>query len=981
MSRFPLKLLPGRRPARALLLLLLTALLLGGTVTAGRAAPPRRKNLLSLRLRSNIKKGKGRVVMRLNQGGFYESEEDFKQQRLLIRLYDFHNYGARPVKLVDDPLFKSIDITQKEQYLEIAIYLKPRSYQYEVSLFEKPAMCVVDIKANEPLVRKPPVPAQVPPGKAAPSSGKSRKPEKTQPSESKRPLAAVDAKARPEKRELAAGEPEKPVAQTAASKKTAAGPEVVPVEKQPPAAPAPVPVAEKTPAQVPAPESDKLPAAVKTPPTAGNPLAESQPLPALPEAGSTPAGAQKNPTPSGEETPAPVSEAAAPASVPSAPGRPETDGAGETAPPGRELFDQGLKAYQEEDFAAAEKFFSRLVETYPKSPLAIPASFRRLDAKAQAALAENRDRRQVVKVIEAFLKQVRAHADHPEAAWAYLQVARLYERIEFYYEAAGVYRALLKRFPESRFARAASFALARLSFSLRRYQDAYDEFTRLLKKYPGGGFAAYAHFYRANSLYHLGKVREALAEYRVAIESDPDFLKRDSLSLYLLGSTYHRLKRYREAREYFLMMRNLFPDNRYTSQALAKIGEILVLEKKYAKAMLMFTVVVKEFPGSEGDIVSRLKMAILGEKAAIRRKLEAINPHYATFLDSEAAYRYLIEHYPDSPYTDIARLNLGRLYRRRKQFARARPVLEEMLTRRLKPGLRDAAFQTLRETIYAEVKADFQKRDYRGIVALQNRYQDDFLSRPGGIYPFLWIGQALAAEGLPQGALKVFRALRKFKPRGEERCKIDYGIVRSLLETGDYEAAGKFLAGISWDSLPSLWRQRLLLCRVRILEHKGQAREALALLNEIKDGAVVLDAGERTRIYALAAELYARIGADEDSLAALERAVSQAFRSPQEVDSHQRYLLGLRLARRLFQGKRYSQAGEWFARIQLLAPAADIPELFFWQLSCAVARQRPEEIRTLYQRLVEDFPASPWTASARTLVKDYQWQQESRTLK
>ena len=980
MNRFRSYLFAGHRPFRALSLLLLTVLLLGGLVADSRAAPPRRKNLLSLRLRSNAKKGKGRVVMRLNQGGFYESEEDFKQQRLLIRLYDFHNYGARPVKLVDDPLFKSIDITQKEQYLEIAIYLKPRSYQYEVSLFEKPAMCVVDIKANEPLVKKPPVPAPVPPGKA-PSSEKPQKPEKTQPSEQKHPVAAVGTKDQPEKREAAAGKPEKPVAQTAASKKTTAGPEAVPVEKQPPAAPAPVPVAEKTPAQVPAPESDKLPAAVKTPPAAGNPLAESQPLPAVPDVGSTPAGAQKNPTPSGAETPAPVSEVAAPASAPTAPSRPETKGAVETAPPGQELFDQGLKAYQEEDFAAAEEFFSRLVETYPKSPLAIPASFRRLDAKAQAALAEARDRRQVVKVIEEFLKQVRAHADHPEAAWAYLQVARLYERIEFFYEAAGVYRALLKRFPESSFAPAANFALARLSFSLRRYQDAYDEFTRLLKKYPRGGFVAYAHFYRANSLYHLGKVRQALSEYRTALESDPDFLKHDPLSLYLLGSTYHRLKRYREAQEYFLMMRNLFPDNKYTSQALAKIGEILVLEKKYDQAMLMFTVVVKEFPGSEGDIVSRLKMAILGEKDAIRRKLEKINPRYADFLDSEAAYRYLIEHYPDSPYTDIARLNLGRLYRRRQQFAKARPVLEEMLTRRLKPGLRDAAFQALRETIYAEIEADFQKRDYRGIVALQDRYRDDFLSRPGAIYPFLWIGQALAAEGLPEGALKVFQALRKFKPRGEDRFKIDYGIVHNLLETGDYEAAEKFLAGIRMDSLPALWRQRLLLCRVRILEHQGQAREALALLNEIKDGAVVLDAGERTRIYALVAELYDRIGADADSLAALEQAVSQAFSSPDEVDSHQRYLLGLRLARRLFQEKRYAEAGEWFARLQLLAPAGDSPELFFWQLSCAVARQQTEEIRTLYQRLVEDFPASPWTASARTLVKDYRWQQESRTLK
>ncbi len=912
-----------------------------------------RKNLLKIQLKSDKKGAKSRVVMRLNQGGYYETEEDHENRKLIIKLFEFHNFGAQPIKVLDDPFVKGVNVSKREQYLEIAIYLRIDSYSFKVSLFESPAMCVVDIKVNEPVVRSDPPAKKLAVADPAPVAADSEVKETPVPevkteSESKN-------EAEPGSTEITS-EPTSTLLPTVSSIKEEPRQALLsePASKLP-----------ESPAQV---ESESV-------------RSESEEIdePALAVSLEKP---EIEPLPSTDEAEVDQAKELPPA-LPAENLDAESGVAdAEIEPlPGQELFDQGLKAYQEADYVAAEGFFGRMIDSFPDSSLAIPAQFRRYDARAQAVLADGGNRDRLAGVIDEFLLAVRAHEDHPEAPWAFLQVARLYEKMEFFYEAAGVYKALLKRYPESRFAPAANFALARLNFSLKRYQNAYDDFSDLLKRQPEGGFSVYAHYYRANALTSLGKARQALNEYRVGLEKDPDFLQRDPLSLYLLGSAYHQLQRYLEAKEYFLMMRNLFPENENTPQALAKIGEILVLEKKPADAMLMFTTVVKEFPGSEGDIVSRLKMAILGEKPKARQKLEQLNENYTPFLNSEAAYRYLIEHHPESPFTDIARLDLGKLYFSQGQYEKARRVLALMLARRLEPGLRDVAFKTMKKTIFAEIKKLYKEENYEAIVALQQEYGDDFLSRPGAVYPFLWVGEALHKEGFKTGALKVYREVAKLKPVFGQKLIINWGIGDLLLGLEKYDEAESFLATLALKDLPTVWRVRMLLLKVRLLQHRGLVVEALELLNKIKQEIAESEIKERVDMAVLEADLLLLLEDKTQALEVLRRAVTLAFMHPQEVEIDQRLLLGYRLARMLYAEKKYDAAGAWFAKLSLMAPAPEIAELLYWQLRCQIGLFQEDKIDVILLRLQQDYKESSWTASAQTAVKGFKWQQERRSLK
>jgi len=957
--------------SRAVWFFLLVVVLFSMVVAdAALAVERNRKNLLKIQLRSDKKKHSSRVVMRLNQGGYYETEEDHENRKLIIKLFEFNNFGAQPVKVLDDPLVKGVNVSKKEQYLEIAIYLRIDSYTLKVSLFESPPMCVVDIKATESVAKisslpKKPV-AVVSPGIS--------EPEVEGQSESD-PESKSTIKNELPDRVGSEGEPGK--TETTPESVSVLPPTVVPVQEKP----QPLPLLKSASDSRSEPAEPSLQVDPESKPETPIPEAIAE-LPAAEAAGSSasePVAAPKEAQPVVDR----AEEAALLLPTESSVSEAESESVATIIepPPGQELFDQGLKAYQEEDYVAAEEFFSQLVDSFPDTLLNIPAQFRRFDARAQAAIASGGNRDRLAQVIDEFLSAVRLHEDHQEAPWAYLQVARLYEKMEFFYEAAGVYKALLKRYPESSFAAAANFALARLNFSLKRYQNAYDDFSNLLKRQPEGGFSVYAHYYRANALTYLGDARQALDEYRVGLEKDPDFLQRDPLSLYLLGSAYHRLLRYPEAKEYFLTMRNLFPENENTPQALAKIGEILVLEKKLPEAMLMFSTVVKEYPGSEGDIVSRLKMAILGEDPKVRQKLVPINQAYADLLASEVAYSYLIDRHPESPFTDIVRLNLGQLYFRQNQYEKARQVLGHMLTRRLEPGLREVTFTTLRKTIFAEIEELYKKGEYGSIVALQHEYSDDFLSRPGAVYPFLWVGEALHKEGLENGALEVFREVTKLKPTPEQKLIINWGIGDLLLGLERFDEAESFIGALNLKKMPPKWRARMLLLKVRLLQHRGLVREALELLDNVKEEIPEAAIAERVEMAVLEADLLILSDAQGEALEALRRAVTLSFMYPQKVKVDQRLLLGYRLGRMLYEEKNYAAAAAWFAKLTLLAPVTEVAELLYWQLRCQIGLSKGDSIDEFLLRLQKEYPESSWTASAATAVKDFRWQQESRSLK
>jgi len=863
------------------------------------------------------------VVLQLSSAGFYEVDNKPDDAILSIKLFDFSR-GKIPLRqLVDERLIKGIQISQEEQYLQVQLSLNTSQYQYRAHLFKSPPMLVIDIKSR-----------QVTSEEESVSINETKKPDEQAKIQEPEP----DVAEIPEEKSLTAPE-------TGATSK----PETAGMESIKPAETDIVPPSTINLTEPEAPMSEKpIFSESRSLSPAENELLTDKPIAEKPESG-----------PSEEKI---VSTSATEIK----------------ADPGRELYEQGLQHYLKGELEKAMETFIRLVTLFPHSSLVPKALFRYNDALARQENSGNS--RNLHHLIDNYLQVVRKYSRDSDAPWALLQVGRAYESMDFDYEAEGVYQALAHQYPQSRFAAAAWYETARINYSLKRYRKALRAYEQLVEEYPERGFSIEAEFYQAHCLYHLGDFTKALSRYQSALKRTPEYLQADPQTIYLLGSCYLSLKKYQQARDYLLLMRNLFPENDFTNLALAKVGDSLLTQGKFAEGVAFLAMVIKEYPETDGEIIARLAMARLGvENPGLAGRPE-LRP-YAEFLDSQQAYGLIADNYPDNPLSNVARLRLGRLLYKRCDYAGARQFFDQLILPQVDHDIRSVALAEMRKVIYNELRGDYQQKKYAAMVALQKRYGNNFLPRPTGMYPFFWLAEAMRHQGLYAGALKLYGSLQGFKPSKEEFLAITWGMASCHLFLGQVKDAAGLLQPLAMDDLENSWWIKMMLLKAEIMIREGENPAALKLSVEIRSRLPARQITERVFLMSMMGEAYSNEGEIDAAIASYREAVSLANAQPQMVDVAHRVTLTSALARILFVKGDYQASLARFRQASLLMNRHEnLAELLYWQSLCHARLGQKKELDRIINTLKSCYKNSDWTSLAISNLKDYQWKTGSRNL-
>jgi TolA-binding protein len=868
-------------------------------------------------------KEKSRVVLQLSSVGFYEVDNKPDDAILLIKLFDFSRGKIPPRQLVDERLIKGIHISQEEQYLQVRLSLTTSQYHYRAHLFKSPPMLVIDLKSR-----------QVTPEEESASINETKKSDEQAEIQEPEP----DAAEVPEEKSLTVPET------GATSKPETAEMELIKSAKTDIAPPATI---NSTALEAPIPEKS-ISSESRSVSSAANELLTDKPIAEKPESG-----------PSEEKI---VSTSAA-----------EIE-----ADPGRKLYEQGLQHYLKGELEEAMETFSRLVTLFPHSSLVPKALFRYNDVLARQENSGNSH--SLHHLIDKYLKVVRKYPHDSDAPWALLQVGRAYESMGFDYEAEGVYQALVYQYPQSRFAAAAWYETARINYVLKRYRKALHAYQQLVEKYPERGFSAEAEFYQANCFYHLGDFTKALSRYQSALKRTPEYLQTDPRTIYLLGSCYLSLKKYQQARDYLLLMRNLFPENDFTNLALAKVGDSLLTQGKFAEGVAFLATVIKEYPETDGEIIARLAIAWLGnEKPGLAGRPE-LRP-YAEFLDPQQAYRLIAEKYPDNSLSNVARLRLGRLFYKQRDYAGARQLFGQLILPQVDHDIRSVALAEMRKVIYDELREDYKQKKYAAMVALQKRYDNNFLPRPTGMYPFFWLAEAMRHQGLYAGALKLYGSLQGFKPSQEEFLAITWGMVSCHLFLGEVKDAAGLLQPLTMDDLENSWWIKMMLLKAEIMVKEGENPAALKLSVEIRSRLPARQITERVSLMTMMGEAYSNEGEIDAAIASYREAVSLANVQPQMVDVAHRVTLTSALARILFVKGDYQASLARFRQASLLMHRHEnLAELLYWQSLCHARLGQKKELDKIINTLKSRYKNSDWTSLAISNLKDYQWKTGSRNL-
>ncbi|HSX78807.1 MAG TPA: tetratricopeptide repeat protein, partial [Candidatus Saccharimonadia bacterium] len=136
----------------------------------------------------------------------------------------------------------------------------------------------------------------------------------------------------------------------------------------------------------------------------------------------------------------------------------------------------------------------------------------------------------------------------------------------------------------------------------------------------------------------------------------------------------------------------------------ARVADILRAQEHYRAALEAYVVVVQGYPGSEGAIISQIRMAELG--TTLPDLLPAGDePRYAAYRHPLETLRRLTSDYPFNPLADVARFKLAEILLQQQDITAALDLLQQLLRRPLQDALRRDVEQQLRQALGRQLDA------------------------------------------------------------------------------------------------------------------------------------------------------------------------------------------------------------------------------------------------------------------------------------
>jgi tetratricopeptide (TPR) repeat protein len=273
--------------------------------------------------------------------------------------------------------------------------------------------------------------------------------------------------------------------------------------------------------------------------------------------------------------------------------------------PGSLPFREGLAALEQRAYPEAVTAFQRVIEKFPKSPLA---------AASEAFLAE-------IHVMKALTPQSRAdaigqyrhlavsHPDSSNARRAYWRMGDLYAGMGLHPEAQGAYARLLAEGQAGRDVDRALLGSGVNKLHWGKGEGAAADFEALRRRTQDEQLLRYASIGLADALALQQKYGEAKTLYEAGFRSWPEELKRHPLSFLSFAHTYSALGLETDARRLYEMFYNLDPAHRESGVMLVRIGDSFLREHHSDRAVLFYRHVLRQYADSEASDLAYLRLA------------------------------------------------------------------------------------------------------------------------------------------------------------------------------------------------------------------------------------------------------------------------------------------------------------------------------------------------------------------------------------
>ena len=194
------------------------------------------------------------------------------------------------------------------------------------------------------------------------------------------------------------------------------------------------------------------------------------------------------------------------------------------------------------------------------------------------------------------------------------------------------------------------------------HRNAIENFEKILSKYPKTIFVADARLELGKALFKINNFSRAIEQLELLLNEYPQKIYHSFEALLFMGNSYYHTGKYKEARTILEKAYNLYPEIDSNHIVLTRIADTLADENKIEKAKKLYQLVIDKYPGSDGFVISSIRLAA----------------YFETREEKEKIYRLIIEDYPENPMANLARLRIAEIQNKAGEYKQSIKTINEL---------------------------------------------------------------------------------------------------------------------------------------------------------------------------------------------------------------------------------------------------------------------------------------------------------------
>ena len=346
-----------------------------------------------------------------------------------------------------------------------------------------------------------------------------------------------------------------------------------------------------------------------------------------------------------------------------------------------------------------EEILYALADTYMQAHKANPAAhYDKIAGAQQAAMNANQKSKRVPRAL--------------------LNLGLLNLSVNNLPEAKAYFNIIKRKYPQDQNAALIPFSLGEHYRNKGDLKQAAEQYQSLIQNYPDSRLTKDTAYILAQTLRKLGSFEKAFQIVDYLDKRWPLFYMEVPAFLKLAAEVEEKVGKLDLAKDHYWTFYNLNPDNEYADVTLVRIGDIYLRQNKRTAAKEVYQKAVRDFPGLEGGLVARMRLAEEGiyddptmtEMVSVFGRSQVQRPN--------ETYEYIMQKHPESPLAPLAQIKLGMWQFHNKSFLDAMNTASSFLQKHPKSNLAGKASELGFQAFLQALPGLVQEGNYARVLQL-----------------------------------------------------------------------------------------------------------------------------------------------------------------------------------------------------------------------------------------------------------------------